>query len=97
MKMSSALVERALTQFEAQPVPDDHPAVPQLKQLFGDHTFFLSSNGLNIVEPTGAGNSGTRAGTVVELANWTDSTCTSLAPHEPQVTETMVSLDGAEE
>jgi len=60
--------------------------------------FFLNRNGLNIVEPSsGAGNSGSRAGTVVELANWTDSTCTSLAPHEPQATETVLSLEGAEE
>ncbi|HZP74818.1 MAG TPA: hypothetical protein VFB45_01625 [Pseudolabrys sp.] len=93
MKMSSALVERALTQFPAQPVPDDHPAVAQLKQLFGDHTFFLDRNGLSIVEPTDSADA--RSAAVVELASWTDATCTSLAPHEPEVTDTVVSLDGA--
>src|SRR6516165_3679172 len=31
MKMSSQMVERTLSQFEAQPVPDDHPAVTQLR------------------------------------------------------------------
>ena len=93
MKLSSNLVERALTQFEAQAVPDNHPAVPQLKELFGDHTFFLNRSGLNIVEASGATDSGTRAGTVVELANWTDESCTSLAPHEPRATETVLALD----
>ena len=40
MKLNSTLVERALDQFEAQAIPDNHPVVPQLNSLFGDHTFF---------------------------------------------------------
>ncbi len=43
MKMSSLLVERTLSQFEAQPLADDHPRVAQLNQLFGEHTFFLTA------------------------------------------------------
>jgi hypothetical protein len=53
MKLTSAQVWRTLSQFEAQALPDSHPMVPQLNELFGDHTFFLDSNGLNIVEPAG--------------------------------------------
>jgi hypothetical protein len=51
MKLNSAQVQRTLTQFEAQALPDNHPAVPQLNSLFGDHTFFLDSSGLNVLEP----------------------------------------------
>jgi hypothetical protein len=51
MKLSSALVERTLSQFEARALPDNHPAVAQLHQLFGDHTFYLDRSGLHIVEP----------------------------------------------
>ncbi len=51
MKLNFAQVEQTLTQFEAQVIPDDHPLVPKLNELFGDHTFFLDSNGLNVVEP----------------------------------------------
>ena len=51
MKLTSAQVERTLGQFEAEAIPDDHPVVPQLNDLFGEHTFFLDSNGLNILEP----------------------------------------------
>ena len=51
MRLTSALVERTLSQIEAEAIPDSHPAVPELNRLFGDHTFFLDSNGLNIVEP----------------------------------------------
>jgi hypothetical protein len=49
MKLNCVQVERALNQFEASAIPDDHPLIPKLNELFGDHTFFLSSNGLNIV------------------------------------------------
>ena len=51
MKLSSALVERTLTQVDAQAIPENHPVIPQLNSLFGDHTFFLDGNGLKIVEP----------------------------------------------
>jgi hypothetical protein len=30
-----------LGQCEAQAIPDDHPVIPQLNDLFGEHTFFL--------------------------------------------------------
>ena len=50
MRLTSALVERTLSQFEAEAIPDNHPVIPQLRGLFGDHTFFLDGNGLNIVE-----------------------------------------------
>ena len=40
MKLTSAEIERTLSQFEAQAIPDDHPVVPQLNSLFGgEHTF----------------------------------------------------------
>ena len=93
MKLNSAQVERALSQFDAQALPDSHPVVPQLNRLFGDHTFFLDSNGLNIVEPIKAGpDTGTQPAQVVNLANWADETLTKLAPHEPEPTDAVVDL-----
>jgi hypothetical protein len=90
MKLNSAQVEQALSQFDAQVIPDDHPVVPKLNELFGDHTFFLSKEGLNVVEPN---EMGARAGTVVNLASWTDGQLTVLAPHEPEPTEIIVTLE----
>jgi len=58
MKLTSAQVERTLSQFQGEAIPDNDPVVPQLNSLFGEHTFFLDSNGLNIVEPTEAAGSG---------------------------------------
>jgi hypothetical protein len=51
MKLTSEQVARTTSQFEVQVLPDSHPAVPQLKERFGEHTFLLDSNGLNILEP----------------------------------------------
>jgi hypothetical protein len=90
MKLTSAQVELTLSQFEAQAIPDDHPMVLQLSELFGDHTFFLDSNGLNIVEP--AGETGVQAARVVNLATWSDADLTRLAPHPPEPTDAIVDL-----
>jgi len=68
MKLNPAQVERALKQFDAQALPDDHPVVPQLASMFGDHTFFLDSGGLNVLEPTEASQPEAPVGMIVNLA-----------------------------
>src|SRR5258707_11142575 len=94
MKLTSAQIERTMNQFEAQAIPDSHPAVPKLNELFGDHTFLLDSNGLNILEPADeALRRGVQAARVVNLANWSDENLTSLAPHEPEPTGAIIELD----
>jgi hypothetical protein len=50
MRLNSAQLERTLDQFEARPIPDDHPLIPQLNELFGGHTFFLDRRGLDIAQ-----------------------------------------------
>ena len=91
MRLTSAQVERTLNQFDAQAIPEDHPVMAQLSDLFGDHTFFLDTNGLNVVEPADP-KTDTATGTVVNLADWADDSLTRLAPHPPQATEVVVVL-----
>jgi hypothetical protein len=93
MKLNSALVERALNQFEAEAIPERHPVVQQLNSLFGDHTFFLDGDGLSIVEPTGTTDAGAQTAQVVKIASWNDVDKTSLAPHAPEPTDVIVVLD----
>jgi hypothetical protein len=93
MKLNPVQLKQTLAQFEAQPIPDDHPLVPKLSELFGNHTFFLDMRGLNVVEPMESAVDGAQAGTIVNLANWSDAQLTSLVPHEPQPTETVVILE----
>jgi len=92
MKLNLALVERTLSQFEAEAIPDTHPVIPVLKERFGDHTFFLDGNGLNIVEPTKPAQEGTSAGKVVNLARWNDEDPPKLSPHEPESTDVVIML-----
>jgi hypothetical protein len=96
MRLSSAWVEQTLSQFNAQVLPDDHPAVPDLSQIFGEHTFFLDNSGLNIVEPTGGADGGEIAARVLKVASWRDANKTGLKPHEPEPTEVVVALHADE-
>ena len=95
MRLTTALVERTLGQYDAQPIPDSHPAMPQLKGLFGDHTFFLDGNGLNIVEPADATGEEAQEAKVINLASWTNANPPGLAPHEPEMTDIVIMLGSA--
>jgi hypothetical protein len=92
MKLTSAQVERTLGQIQAEAIPENHPVVPQLNNLFGEHTFFLDSNGLNIVEPAEGGRAGLQSAKVVNLANWSDGASSGLEPHEPEPTDVVIML-----
>lgn len=92
MKLNSEQVKRALSQFEAQAIPDNHPAIPQLNDLFGEHTYFLNSSGLNVLEAAETPESKGEAGKVVSLAHWSNEDQTSLTPHDPESTGIVVAL-----
>jgi len=98
MKLTSAQVRKALTQYQAQPIPENHQLVPPLNERFGNHTFFLDGKGLNIVEPASQAPQETsrqemsRAARVVNLASWSDENRTKLVAHEPEPTDTFVEL-----
>jgi hypothetical protein len=94
MRLTSEQVERTLTQFDAQPIPEDHPALARLSEVFGDHTFFLDRNGLNVVEPAQPAD-GAEVGQVVKIAAWNDDQLTQLAPHPPEPTDLVVVLGTA--
>jgi len=93
MKLNSVQIELTMSQFEVQALPDNHPAIPELNELFGEHTFLLDSKGLNILEPADATpRGGVQKARVVNLANWSGDHLTKLAPHEPQPTGAIVEL-----
>lgn len=98
MKMNTAQIEQTLRQMnaeemKAEAIPAEHPAIPRLQQLFGEHTYFLDSNGLNIVEPVELEQTDGRMGVVVNIAHWADANASSLQPHEPKSTEVVVDLE----
>jgi hypothetical protein len=68
--------------------------IPQLNDLFGEHTFFLDRNGLNIVEPAeAAAGAAAQSAKVVNLANWSDDDSTGLELHEPETTDIVITFE----
>ena len=92
MKLNSAQVQQTLNQMDAQVVPESHPALMQLTDVFGEHTFFLDKSGLKVLEPTDVSQMDGQSGEVVSLADWSDATLTSLSPHPPVSTGTIIVL-----
>ena len=90
MKLNSQMVDRTLSQIDAHAVSEDHPLVPRLKTMFGDHTFFVDANGLNIIEPL---KERPQRGTLVNVASWDDTEERNLISHEPESTDVVVELE----
>ena len=86
MKLTSTQIEQTLGQFEAEPIPEDHPMIPQLNEVFGEHTYFVNSDGLIILEPAGSGLAGVQSAKVV------DDAPSALELHEPETTDLVVTL-----
>jgi hypothetical protein len=51
MKLSSEKLGSILEQIDADVIPDDHLSLPKLREVFGDHTFFIDDSGLTIIQP----------------------------------------------
>jgi len=93
MKLNDTQIEQTLHQLDGEAIPPEHPVIPQLERLYGDHTYFLDGNGLNIVEPVEEDLFERQRGVVVNLANWTNTAASSLQPHDPELTELVVDLE----
>jgi hypothetical protein len=92
MKLSSASLEQTRNQISAQPLPEDHPIVPQLIDFYGNHTFFLDEEGLLIIEPVGPVRGGVPGARLVKLASWKNDEHNALSPHQPETTDVLVEL-----
>jgi hypothetical protein len=93
MKMNDAQIEQTLHQFNAKAIPPADPIMSKLEQMFGDHTYFLDSKGLNIVEPVEPEQNNGQVGVVVNLADWEEGDGAMLKPHQPELTELMVQFE----
>ena len=89
MKLSSEQARRVEEQIAGEAIPENHPLSPRLQTAFGDHTFFLNTDGLTIVEPTMTDR---QIGEVVKLADWTDKSHTTLEPAAPEVMPAVIPL-----
>ncbi len=92
MKLSADQIEQVHDKTGVDPIPKNHPSLPELRDGFGDHTFYLDSDGLHIWELTEAAGEEGQVIHAVRVASWTNEEKTSLSPHEPQSSEAIVKL-----
>lgn len=93
MKLNEAQISKTLAQFQAQVLGEDHPAVEQFRELFGQHTFFLDAKGLHVLELLEVpGVMEAEDGEMVNLADWSDADFTKLTTHQPEPTGVVIRL-----
>lgn len=96
MKLSPVRIQQTLEQLAAQTVvvTPEHPKAAELNEIFGEHTFFLDEDGLEIIEPAAPeGHGENDAGQLVKLAMWNDAARTELAAHPAEVTSIIIHYD----
>ena len=81
MKLSSEKLGSVLEQIDAEVIPDDHPSLPKLREVFGDHTFFVDDSGLTIIQPL---DQHPQTGGLVKIARWDDADPPHLVPIHPK-------------
>jgi len=91
MKLTAVQLARVEDQLGIAAVPEEHPVTSDLKDAFGDHTFFLDAGGLNIVEPNPL--PGSENGSVVKVADWATEDRKELVGRHPEVLPITVDLD----
>jgi hypothetical protein len=80
MKLSSEKLGTVLEQIDAKVIPDDHPSLPKLRKVFGDHTFFVDDSGLTIIQPL---DQQPQNGGLIKIARWDDADPPRLVAHAP--------------
>jgi hypothetical protein len=93
MKLTATQIERAANQLDARPIPENSQMGPELKRVFGDHSFFLTNSGLHFIEPAESEQATGVTGRLVKIASWTNTERNELSPHEPEVTDSIVELE----
>lgn len=94
MKLNQEQISRTLSQFRAQVLAEDHPAVVQFRELFGHHTFFLDARGLHVLELLEVPGMEAEDGEMISIADWSDSDgeFTKLTTHDPEPTGVVIRL-----
>lgn len=90
MKLTDDQQAAVKAAFGAEPIPDEEPALEELKGAFGEHTFYLDPQGLLIFEPDPDAEGAARA---VLIARWTSEERQALGAVEPQATNAVINLD----
>ena len=92
MKLNEVQISRTLSQFRAQVLAEDHPAVAQFCERSGHHTFFLDARVLRVLELLEVPGMEAQDGELIRLAEWSDADFTKLTTHQPEPTGVVIRL-----
>jgi hypothetical protein len=98
MKLNSQQIAAVGQQIGADPLNDDDPVTDQLVKIFGEHTFYLSTEGLLVIEAMvdpDQDDQETGKGQFVRVATWADEQRSALQPIRPEPTSIVLDLDAA--
>jgi hypothetical protein len=90
MKLSSEKLGSVLEQIDAEVISDDNPSLPKLREVFGDHTFFVDDGGLTIIKPL---DQHPQTGELVKIARWDNANPPHLVAHTPEETDILIKLE----
>lgn len=88
MKLTEDQIAATRDSLGASPLPEDHPALPQLAEAFGAHTFYVDQNGLLIFASAEEIETAPEADPVAQpklilIARWTDESKSKLGAIDP--------------
>lgn len=96
MKLTEQQLVSAHAALGVDPIPDDHPAMAELREAFGDHTFYVFDQGLLVFEPDTDVETSESSARLTVAAQWADDDKTSLAPVDSLPTQIVVDLETGE-
>lgn len=109
MKLNTQQIASVKQEIGAEPVEEANPAMEPLRNAFGDHTFYVGSEGLFVLEPVDAGGeqdapsetAGQGASDLGEpaqlvlIASWANEEKNALQPVPAQATDKVIDLAAA--
>jgi len=96
MKLTDSEIRKVKARLGADPIPDDHPAMAQLTENYGEHTFYADKAGLGVFLLRAREDVPPDWATFVIIAEWDDESRSSLTGIDPpKVTTTSLNLAGA--
>ena len=95
MKLSTDQIKQIGDKEGLEPLPDDYPPLSELRRILGDHTFYLTADGLHIWEYADVTGAEGQLIIALEVASWADKEKSDIAVHKPYMTEIAIKLEGA--
>lgn len=94
MKLNTTQITAIRNQIGAEPVEEANPANEQLREVFGDHTFYADKSGLFVMEPAEEAQSAEQVSSVqiVQIGTWANEQQDALKPIEPRAFDRVIEI-----